>query len=202
MSVGISDEDKSWAREWISRNNLLSFPVIAGVAPCGGDSFGPNAYIKRWPAENYALLIKRLRQAYNAAILVFAGPKESGEVKAIIGDSGETAGIFDLSGATLGQTIALLDHCSLFIGNDTGAMRFADALGKKLIAFFGPQDEVVYGPYPFDKSRTVVLKKELSCRPCYKRFRLSQCTRDRECLRSLTVDDAFEAAKALLGNRA
>ncbi|MDD4941845.1 MAG: hypothetical protein PHE65_08080, partial [Candidatus Omnitrophica bacterium] len=76
----------------------------------------------------------------------------------------------------------------------------ADALGKKLIAFYGPGDDTVYGPYPYEKGRTVVLKKDLACRPCYKRFRLSACEHDRECLRSISVKEAFDAAQTLLKN--
>ena len=200
MSIGIGAQDKIWAEDWISRHKIREFPMIIGVAPCGGDSFGPNAYIKRWPADHYSALIGHLREKYNAAVLVFAGPKESSDANAIIGCAGSGQGVYDLSNTTLGQTMALIAHCSLFIGNDTGALRFADALGKKLIAFYGPGDDTVYGPYPYEKGRTVVLKKDLACRPCYKRFRLSACEHDRECLRSISVKEAFDAAQTLLKN--
>lgn len=198
MSIGIQQSDTDWAQCWIKEHGMSAYPVVIGVAPCGGDTFGANAHVRRWPAEYYASLIKRLRASYNAAILIFAGPKESPEVHAIMRDAGDTAGIFDLSTITLGQTIALIAHCALFIGNDTGALRFADALQKKLVAFYGPADDIVYGPYPPDYDKKIILKKELVCRPCYKRFRMPACDNDRACLRGISVDEACDAVETLL----
>lgn len=198
MSIGIQQSDKDWAERWIKEHGISAYPVIIGVAPCGGDTFGANAHVRRWPAEYYSSLIKRLRVAYNAAILIFAGPRESADVSGIIKDSGVSAGVYDLSKITLGQTIALIDHCSLFIGNDTGALRFADALQKKLLAFYGPADDIVYGPYPPDPQRITVLKKDLSCRPCYRRFRMPACEHDRACLRGITVEAALQAVGSLM----
>jgi ADP-heptose:LPS heptosyltransferase len=87
----------------------------------------------------------------------------------------------------------------LFIGNDTGPLRFADGLHKKIVALFGPVDEKVYGPYPMQEGRTIVLSKQLACRPCYRNFRLAACSSDRACLRSITVQEVFSAAQKLLG---
>jgi len=170
MSIGLPGSEVDWARRWIEEQGIPASQPIIGIAPCGGDSFGPNAHIRRWPPEYYAMLIKYLRKAYGAAIFVFAGPKESQDVRGIIAASGYDKGVYDLSNTTLGQTIALISRCCLFIGNDTGALRFADALQKKIIAFYGPADDIVYGPYPPDNGRSVVLKKNLPCRPCYKKF--------------------------------
>lgn len=198
MSVGIDARDRDWARGWLQASGIAAAQTIVGIAPCGGDSFGPNAHIRRWPAEYYAQLIAFIRKAYGAAVLVFAGPRESEDAAAIIEASGEKDGVYDLSSVTLGQTIALISHCSLFIGNDTGALRFADALQKKLIAFYGPADDVVYGPYPPDPARKIVLRSDAECRPCYRNFRLPACEHDRACLRNIPVETACAAVKQAL----
>ncbi|HQQ06993.1 MAG TPA: glycosyltransferase family 9 protein, partial [Candidatus Omnitrophota bacterium] len=85
MSVGISAEDHDWARRWMAEQRIPSVSIVVGIAPCGGDSFGPNAHIRRWPAKYYSALIGHLRSAYDARVLVFAGPKESEDVREIIG---------------------------------------------------------------------------------------------------------------------
>ncbi|MDI6606360.1 MAG: hypothetical protein QME65_04390, partial [Candidatus Omnitrophota bacterium] len=64
--------------------------------------------------------------------------------------------------------------------------------------FFGPTDPVVYGPYPPDKDWHIVLRNILECSPCYRNFRLSGCSRNKECLRSISVDEAQEAVSSLL----
>ena len=44
----------------------------------------------------------------------------------------------------------------------------------------------------------IKIAKDLSCRPCYKKFRLPQCSYDRKCLKEITVDEVFNGAKRLL----
>jgi len=201
MSVGIDARDRDWARGWLQASGIGAAQTIVGIAPCGGDSFGPNACIRRWPAEYYSSLISHLRSTYDAAVLVFAGPRESEDVAGIIRASGEKEGVYDLSSVTLGQTIALISHCTLFIGNDTGALRFADALQKKLIAFYGPADDNVYGPYPPDPVRKIVLRSDVECSPCYRNFRLPVCAHDRACMRNIPVETACAAVKKALEDR-
>lgn len=76
-------------------------------------------------------------------------------------------------------------------------MHMAAALGVKTVSIFGPVSELVYGPFPHSNNH-VVLKWDMSCRPCYNNFRLPGCDKDRECLRSIGVDAVFDAAVRLL----
>jgi len=91
----------------------------------------------------------------------------------------------------------LIKNCNLLITNDGGPMHMAVALGVKTVSIFGPVSEVVYGPFPLTRNH-VVLKWDMACRPCYKNFRLPVCDKDRECLKSVSSDEVFAAANALL----
>ena len=51
------------------------------------------------------------------------------------------AGDADLTGLA-----ALLGHCSVYVGNDSGASHLAAATGAPTIVLFGPSDPVVWGP--------------------------------------------------------
>jgi heptosyltransferase II len=196
-----TDKESAAQADTFLKNNLISgHDLIIGIAPCGGDAFGKDADIKRWPAEKFSGLIERLVNDLKAKVFIFAGPKEKTEIGGIIGGLKNREGVFEFTGSTLTQTTALLEKCSLFIGNDTGPMRFADALRKKIVALFGPVDEKVYGPYPEDPGRAIVLKKDLPCRPCYGKFRLAPCKRDKECLKGISIDEVMAAVKKLLIN--
>ncbi|MGE5307850.1 MAG: glycosyltransferase family 9 protein, partial [Deltaproteobacteria bacterium] len=106
---------------------------------------------------------------------------------------------FEFTDASLRQIIALTDICTLFIGNNTGPLRFADARNKKVVAICGPVDERVYGAYPAEPGRVRQIVHKLDCMPCYRNFRLSQCLKERECLSGISVDEVFDAARELLG---
>jgi len=198
LEVYPSEPDRQKAREFLrSRSSPVRSPII-GIAPCGGDAFGKDAHIKRWPAEKFSLLIDRLARELNALVFIFAGPKEKQEVAAIIAPVKDKSRVYDFSDRSLSETIALVEQCGLFIGNDTGPLRFADALHKKLIALFGPVDEKVYGPYPSEPGRTVILTRDVPCRPCYQKFRLPVCVYDRRCLKDILVEEVLKASQRLL----
>jgi len=198
MEVYPSPQSAQWADEFTSGLKIPAGVPVIGIAPCGGDAFGKDAFIKRWPGDSFSSLINKLAAELKAVIFIFAGPAEKADVAVIINGIRDKANVFDLSSLSLEQTIAMTAKCGLFISNDTGPLRFADAMGKKLIALFGPVDEKVYGPYPFDAGRAVVLKKDLPCRPCYRGFRLKQCVSDKKCLRDISVDEVMNAVRVLL----
>lgn len=198
LEVYTDSSSRMWAKEFIKRHDLAS-SLIIGIAPFGGEAFGPNAGIKRWPPDKFAHLIKRLVREMNAKIFIFAGPKEKDDLKNLLEAVGETSSAcYEFSDASLERVIAAIEYCPLMVANDTGPLRFADALGKKVVGLFGPVDESVYGPYPPDPLRTAVISKDIPCRPCYRKFRLSPCLADKRCLREIDVEHVFDAVKKLI----
>ena len=73
----------------------------------------------------------------------------------------------------------------------------AVGVGTKTVSIFGPVDEKIYGPYPGDSDHVVVSKKNLPCRPCYRKFKYSICER-RECLDTITPEDVLDAVDKVL----
>ena len=73
----------------------------------------------------------------------------------------------------------------------------AVGLGLKTVSIFGPVDEKIYGPYPINKDHVVVSKSDVSCRPCYKKFKYKICE-NRTCLTSIKPEEVLEAADKLL----
>ena len=79
--------------------------------------------------------------------------------------------------------------------------RIVDGRGSEKIvdtvSIFGPVDEKSYGPYFIKGTHIVVSRKDLPCRPCYKKFRSKDCN-ERLCLETITVDEVFQAAEEVL----
>jgi lipopolysaccharide heptosyltransferase I len=121
---------------------------------------GTNWATKQWPVERFAELVDPLRERFGLET-VTAGAA---------GDAGLTSQIpakFDLTGKTnLRQIVALLERASLVVGNDTGPMHMAAALGKPLVTPYGPTDPGRTGPYGREES---VVRLNLPCMPCYSR---------------------------------
>lgn len=200
LELYLKEENKLYAEEIFRAHNIVKgeVPIIA-AAPCGGASWGNDAKLKHWPQDKYAELIDKIVEKYKAKVIMLGDSKEKEaalELEKKVGNK-----VINLAGETsLMQLAAIIDNVDLVITNDGGPLHIAVAQGKKTVSFFGPVDPKVYGPYPSDEKRHIVLREPLDCSPCYRRFRLSECKRNRECLDRITVDKAMEAVANLLGD--
>lgn len=167
------------------------------VAPGGGDSWGKEASFKRWPAEYFAELIKKLQKERNLHGVAILGSRSERalceELQAMISPPSVV-----LAGEMrLAQTAMVLKKSSLFIGNDGGLVHLARALDVPLIAFYGPVPPEVYGPYPPSPDAIAVFKRGLECRPCYYKFRYHKECSTLACLKDLTPDEVIK----MIGDR-
>jgi ADP-heptose:LPS heptosyltransferase len=115
----------------------------------------------------------------------------------------------DLSGHTdLPTLAAVLERADLFVGNDSGVMHLAAAMGCPVVAVFGPSSAVAWGPWwppagapPGDASPHRLVGLDLPCRPClYTGHRLGDprgCP-TRDCLAWLGPDRVLAEARSVL----
>ncbi|HEU4366444.1 MAG TPA: glycosyltransferase family 9 protein [Candidatus Krumholzibacteria bacterium] len=107
----------------------------------------------------------------------------------------------DLAGSvTLLETAAHIARCRIFVGNDSGLMHLAEAVGVPVVALFGPTVDA-FGYFPsLDGSR--VLERRLSCRPC-SRNGATPCPKGtNECLAAIPAESVIGAVgDALAGGR-
>ncbi len=197
LEVYLNTGSKQWTEQFFSKNNITPKDLVIGIAPCGGQAFGDKAWMKRWDIDKFAELANRLNTRFGAKIFIFAGKNEKEEVLRMTGALNDPVFYHEFTDSPLDKIIALVDRCSLFIGNDTGPLRFADALNKPIIGIFGPVDEKVYGFFPKAEKKKIIAK-DIECRPCYKRFKLPECGYGRKCLSSITVEEVFSAVRELI----
>ena len=89
---------------------------------------------------------------------------------------------------------ALFASCSVFIGNDSGAMHVAAAAGLPVIGIFGSTDPG--GTAPVTEQFTLI-REAVSCSPCF----LRRCPVDHRCMDRITVNSVFAAAMQLKNSR-
>ncbi len=150
---------------------------------------------KIWPPENYAGLIRRISSELDCRIAVIGSKGEKDLDEGIIRGTGRE--VIDLTGALdLKELAALLKRAAIFVGNDTGPMHMAAALGTPVVAIFGRN---IPGVSPKrwcpPGEKNVIFHEDPGCDPCYD----TKCPYDYKCLRAVAVDAVFEAVKGLLG---
>jgi lipopolysaccharide heptosyltransferase I len=148
---------------------------------------------KRWPAEHFAETVRLLTARHaELCFAVFGGPEDQA-LGATLTEAAPRR-CLDLTGRTsLAQTIEWLRRCELMVTNDTGPMHIAAALGKRVIALFGPTDPRRTGPYG---QQAGVLQLHLPCVPCLK----DSCRwiRPHECLQALPANEVVTRVEACL----
>jgi len=92
---------------------------------------------------------------------VVGGPDDRGlALQLAAGGMAESAaGEFSLQ-----ETGALLARARVLVSGDTGVMHMATGVGTPVVALFGPTVEQ-FGFFPY-RARSIVLQRELACRPC------------------------------------
>ncbi|MEZ5979892.1 MAG: glycosyltransferase family 9 protein [Planctomycetota bacterium] len=155
---------------------------------------------RRWPPQHFADLATRFARDMGARIALVGsrGEREwTGEVLARVGP--ECSRVANLAGRLdVDELCALLERADLFVGNDSGPMHLAAALGAPTVGLFGPETPVMYAPLG---RRTRALYKPPACSPCINVHdnKLSACWRGRpECLLNLGVDLVEAAARQMV----
>lgn len=192
----LSKQDYEELEGVFRRNSISSSTRFLVVAPGGGESWGREAVLKRWPAENFSELLLAMKSRTDYEKVLVVGSRDERqvgeEIQRIV-----TLPVVNLAGElSLGGCAAVLSKALLLLANDGGLVHLARALHVPCIAFYGPVDPRIYGPYPPSPEAVSVLKENLPCQPCYRRFRYNSACVDRECLTSLTPLEVVTALDA------
>jgi heptosyltransferase-1 len=147
---------------------------------------------KLWPAAHWARLAEWLARDKGFQVVITGSPGDRDLAREIVAQA--EVPLLDLSGRTsLAELAALFQKARLAVTTDTGPMHLAAALGKPVVALFGPTAPWRTGP--FGEGHEIV-RLELPCSPCFRR----QCTEPR-CLTDLPVSAVQEAVEKILVRR-
>ncbi len=186
-SLYISPKDREYIQAILNDNGIKEWEKLVIISP------GARSHTKRWRREGFAQLGALLLEDKTKRVIL-VGDESDREISAYINK--ECLGrCLDLTGKT---TIAglgvLLEKASLLVTNDSAVLHLGSYLDVPVLALFGPTDELKYGPW---SERSVVVKRELICRPCEK----AQCRfATLECLSVIKAGDVLRRAQNILSS--
>jgi ADP-heptose:LPS heptosyltransferase len=185
-------EEEQWAAAAVPPGTWVALHPAGGANP-GGRLLG-----KRWPRDRFGELAQRLLRR-ELSIMLLGGPDDyeaTQEIAAKLGPA-QRQRVYDFAGrSSFGQTAALLGRCALFVGNDTGSMHLAAAMGIPVVAIFGPSRPELYGPVA---QRRVIVHHGDRCGSCRFEGGIAQhCVNNFACIAAVSVDEVERAAAGLL----
>jgi heptosyltransferase-2 len=186
LSIGKDAAVSSWADDLLRSNGITAKSTIVVIAP------GARSITKRWPQEYFLEVIDALGSCAGVKI-VLMGDSGDREIAANLVSLSKVRPV-DISGVTtLAQASEIIRRAGIVITNDSANLHIASYLDVPVIGIFGPTDDAKYGSW---SSRSVLMKKEIFCRPC----RQALCRFGTlECLRLVKPHEVILAAKRMLG---
>ncbi|MDD5044350.1 MAG: glycosyltransferase family 9 protein [Candidatus Omnitrophica bacterium] len=166
----LSQEEISSARNAILSRGIKEGEFKIVVHPGG---FYPS---QRWGFERFSALCKEITQRLNAKIIFFTEDKEL-----------NISNVFNFSHLGLRQVMSIIGQAELFIGNNSGPLHIACALGIPTVSTMGPSDPMLWWP---QGENNIVIRKDLPCSPCHR----PACS-VRDCMGLITVEEMFMAVE-------
>lgn len=184
FSIYISKKDRDYVdallEEIPNKDNLIT------VSPTS------KSLIKRWKKSGFVQICDRLTEELEIPIVMVGDQSDRDIIDEIINEMKYKP--YNFSGmTTIPQLAHLIRRSKLLITNDSAPMHVGSAVGANVLAIFGPTDPRKYGPRgKYDK----IIRKTLPCSPC----EAAQCKFKHECMKLISADEVYEAAKAILKN--
>lgn len=172
--------ESAWAGERLRSLGAAGRTLKVGFNTGAGDVFAT----KKWTAEGYVALGRKLVAEQDAAVLLLGSEAERERNAGILAGIGP--GAFDTgAGNTLKQFAGWIDQCDLIVTSDTLGMHLGIGLKRRLVALFGPtchQEIDLFG-------RGVKVVTNFECSPCY----LQTCPYELTCMQDMSPERVYAA---------
>ena len=190
LAFPLSEEDHAQAVQVLARAGVTPpfavFHIAASKAP------------RAWHARRFGAVGQELEARFGVRPVLVGAPADAAvhrEFMEVCPAAADLAGQTSLRG--MGAVIAKAD---IFVGNDSGPMHVAAAVGTRVVALFGPGAPHKTAPY-LAHDRYRVVYADLPCSPCRQAF-WQECSPSPEgkppCLEGVSVGAVLHACEAML----
>lgn len=155
---------------------------------------GASARYRQWGSDKYKMLMKCIKQINKDAFFIIVGGPNDRDILDFGGEDVMVKSLLNLCGRiSLKELPALFEECSMVIGNETGPLHIAIAVGAPSVCILGGGHFGRFMPYGNQKINRFVYK-EMECFNCNWRciYHVPRC------IMEITVEDVFKEVKELL----
>jgi lipopolysaccharide heptosyltransferase II len=181
----ISQEAENYAEDFFNKCRISTLNLKICIHPGGYSEH------TRWLPEGYAEVADKLINQYQAKVILVGGIGDRVTIDIVVKLMSQRPIVADLNNS-LQRSAAIIKKCDIFLGNVSGPMHIATAVGTPVVAIFGAihplEHENKWAPYG---EGHIIIRKKMDCVDCHP----GHC-RDYKCMRMITVDDVLKALEA------
>jgi heptosyltransferase III len=151
---------------------------------------GGKASNQLWPTERYAQVVRLLIDRHGLFPVIIGGKQDRDVGLELVRHWG--TGVCAAGELSVRESAALMSLSRFYLGNDTGVMHLAAAVGRPCVAIFSARAlSGVWEPYGVGHK---VLRFDVPCSGCG----LTVCNRALECLTNIQTRDVYQACLEVL----
>lgn len=184
--LALNENEKNKARHWLKENCGDDFDKKKLIAVAPGSKWES----KIWFENRFVAVLEKLIQTFDVFPVIFGGREdfETGrQILAKLKTGANAAGKLNIR-----EGSAALAHCKLYLGNDTGTMHMAAAVGVPCAALFAAIDFPGRW-YPFGENNEI-FRFAVECEGCH----TPDCFNSHKCLELITVEKVLKACRRIL----
>lgn len=186
FTLPVPEQDRRIAHNLAQAEGVDFSSRLVAIGP------GSKMSAKKWPETNFAELGTRLLNEFPDVHLIVFGGKEDATLGANLCTRWGVRSTNIAGKCSVYGSAALLERCAAYVGNDTGTMHLAAMVGVPCVGIFSARDYPgKWDPYG---RQHIVLRHIVACEGCM----LEVCPYNNECIKKITIDDAFKGAKEIL----
>ena len=185
MDLALHPKDDEPVKAWLSRQQGDGARPWIGVGP------GSKAPAKIWPRERFRDVLRDLVTRFDVWPVIFGGPEDRAVGQWLVEQLGR--GFVAAGELGLRPSASALSRCKLYLGNDTGTMHMAAAVGVPCVAIFSARTwPGMWFPYG-QGHRT--FQADIDCVGCM----LFECVeRKMECVMRISIPQVRDACVDIL----
>lgn len=147
---------------------------------------------KRWPAQSFADLARRLLDASSdIRIGIFGSAQEAALLQEIATDIGNRTNCEIMAASRIEDSLRIVRDAACVVSGCSGTLHLAALMNRPLVGIYGPTNPSITGPY---SDKTAIVRLGLMCSPCYHPWFTTGCGSP-VCM---TAIDAARVQKAVL----
>jgi ADP-heptose:LPS heptosyltransferase len=182
--LALAKEERERTSRWLAGISAGADRPIVAVAP------GSKWSSKVWPEERFQIVVARLVRDFGIFPVVLGGPEDRPIGKRLIHKW--KTGAIAAGELSVRESAALLEHCVLYVGNDTGTMHLAGAVGTPCVAVFAAVDWI--GKWKPFGERNRLFRAHVECEGCHS----PTCPYENKCLSLIAIDEVYDACSDIL----
>jgi ADP-heptose:LPS heptosyltransferase len=162
---------------------------------------GSGNSVRSWPADRFAELADRLAAHTNRPVLLLGGRDATYDGSDETTLTSHVSGLMHTPAIDLGgrlgtaELVDLLGRCSLFVGNNSGPAHLAATLAETpAMLAWAPRNEKVWLPWGEEVALATAEPD------CAENCLLNRCSKIRECVEMITVEQMFATYLATIGS--